>query len=192
VARWRRRRPFVGTAHAPASVHPAPVRSTAQERNIYGVFQLVFHKVQYTNPGLACTPDQAKSGCWAPQADRREEKTWSSRAGSKDSQWPRGWTQDEPGNDLHAGSMAKEEQLVESLLIKQIADWKKNSSSCLLGRAFLTTPGTRDWSIVRVCNSSPPMGCWHVLLTDSVRSLGGGWLGGGKEEEDASRYTTTV
>ena len=49
-------------AHA-ASVRPAPVRSTAQERKIYGVFQLVSHKVQYANPGLACTPDQAKSGC---------------------------------------------------------------------------------------------------------------------------------
>ena len=40
-----------------ASVRPAPVRSTAQESGIYGVFQLVFHKVQYANPGLACTPD---------------------------------------------------------------------------------------------------------------------------------------
>ena len=108
-------------AHA-ASARPALVKSTAQERKIYGVFQLAPHKVQYANPGLACTPDQAKSGCWAPQADRRDEKTWSSRAGSKDSQRPRGWTQDEPGGDLHAGSMAKEQQLVESLLIKQIAD----------------------------------------------------------------------
>ena len=34
VARWRRRRPFVGTAHAPASARPAPVRSTAQELKI--------------------------------------------------------------------------------------------------------------------------------------------------------------
>ena len=40
-----------------ALVHPAPVRSTAQESEIYGVFQLVFDKVQYANPGLACTPD---------------------------------------------------------------------------------------------------------------------------------------
>ena len=40
-----------------ASVRPAPVRSTAQESEIYGVFQLVFHKVQYANPGLGCTPD---------------------------------------------------------------------------------------------------------------------------------------
>ena len=74
MARWRRRRPFVGTTHAPASARPAPVRSTAQERKIYGVFQLAPHKVQYANPGLACTPDQAKSGCWAPQVDRRDER----------------------------------------------------------------------------------------------------------------------
>ena len=40
-----------------ASVRPAPVRSTAQESEIRCVFQLVFHKVQYANPGLACTPD---------------------------------------------------------------------------------------------------------------------------------------
>ena len=40
-----------------ASVRPAPVSSTAQERKIYGVLQLVLHKVQYANPGLACTPD---------------------------------------------------------------------------------------------------------------------------------------
>ena len=39
------------------SVRPAPVRSTTQERKIYDVFQLVLHKVQYANPGLACTPD---------------------------------------------------------------------------------------------------------------------------------------
>ena len=136
VARWRRRRPFVGTAHAPASVRPAPVRSTAQERKIYGVFQLAPHQVQYVNPGLACTPDQAKSGCWAPQADLRDEKTWSSRAGSKDSQRPRGWTQDQPGDDLHAGSIAKEEQLVESLLIKQIADRKKAVPLAFRGGLF--------------------------------------------------------
>ena len=74
VARWPQRRPFVGTAHAPASARPAPVRSTAQERKIYGVFQLVSQKVQYANPGLACSPDQAKSGCWALQADRRDER----------------------------------------------------------------------------------------------------------------------
>ena len=39
------------------SVRPAPARLTAQERKIRCVFQLVFHKVQYANPGLACTPD---------------------------------------------------------------------------------------------------------------------------------------
>ena len=53
-----------------ASVHPAPRRSTAHGRKIYGVFQVVSHKVQYANPGMAFTPDQAKSGCWAPQVDR--------------------------------------------------------------------------------------------------------------------------
>ena len=126
--------------HRSRTQRPAPPRSTAQERKIYGVFQLVLHKVQYANPGLACTPDQAKSGCWAPQADRQDEKTWSSRAGRKDSQRPRGWTQDEPGDDLNAGSTAKEEQLVKSLLIKQIPA-RKSSSSFLLGRAFWTTPG---------------------------------------------------
>ena len=40
-----------------ASARPAPVRSTAQEQKIYGMFQLAPHKVQYANPGLACTPD---------------------------------------------------------------------------------------------------------------------------------------
>ena len=49
-------------------------------------------------------------------------KDVSSRAGRKDSQRLRGWTQDEPVDDLQAGSMAEREQLVESLLIKQIAD----------------------------------------------------------------------
>ena len=34
VARWQRRLPFVGTAHAPAASRPAPVRSTAQELKI--------------------------------------------------------------------------------------------------------------------------------------------------------------
>ena len=58
-----------------ASVRPAPGRSMAQEREIYGVFHLVSHKVQYANPGLACTPDQAKSGCWTPQVGRWDEKT---------------------------------------------------------------------------------------------------------------------
>ena len=40
-----------------ASVRPAPERSTAQDSQIYGGFQLVSHKVQYANPGLACSPD---------------------------------------------------------------------------------------------------------------------------------------
>ena len=31
------------------------------------VLQLALHKVQHTNPGLACSPDQAKSRCWALQ-----------------------------------------------------------------------------------------------------------------------------
>ena len=43
-------------AHA-ASARPAPVMSTAQDSQIDGGFQLVSHKVQYTNPGLACSPD---------------------------------------------------------------------------------------------------------------------------------------
>ena len=69
-------------AHA-ASVRSAPVRSTAQERKIHGVLQLAFHKVQHTNPGLACSPDQAKLGCWAPQADRRDGKTCRAVPGAK-------------------------------------------------------------------------------------------------------------
>ena len=71
VAKWRRHPPFVAPPMHAASVRSAPVRSTAQERKIRGVLQLAFHKVQHTNPGVACTPDQAKSGCWAPQADRQ-------------------------------------------------------------------------------------------------------------------------
>ena len=63
----------------------------------------------------------------------------SSRAGSKESQRPRGWTQDEPGDDLHAGSMAKEEQLVESLLTKQVADRKKTVSLAFWGGPPQTT-----------------------------------------------------
>ena len=54
----------------------------------------------------------------------------SSRAGSKDSQRLRGWTQDEPVEVLQAGSMAEEEQLAESLLIKQLPD--RLSSQLLL------------------------------------------------------------
>ena len=74
VEKWRHR-PFVTPPTHAASAHSAPVRSTAQERKVHGVLQLAFHKVQHTNPGLACSPDQAKSGCWAPQADRRDYKT---------------------------------------------------------------------------------------------------------------------
>jgi len=111
-AAWQNgaRTALIGTAHAPASARPDPVRSTAQERKIYGVFQLVSHKVQYANPGLACTPDRAKCGCWTLQVDRWDEKTSSSHAGSKDSQRLHGWIQDEPVDDLQAGSLAKEEQ----------------------------------------------------------------------------------
>ena len=82
VARWRRR-PFCRTAHAPASAHSAPIRSTAQERKIHGVLPLALHKIQRTNPGLACSPDLAKSGCWAPQADRRDGKTCRAVPGAK-------------------------------------------------------------------------------------------------------------
>ena len=103
------------------------------------MFQLAPHKVQYANPGLACTPDQAKSGCWAPQVDLWDEKTCSSCTGSKDSQRPRGWTQDQHRDDLHAGSMAKQEQLVKSLLIKQIADRKKAVPLAFRGGLFQTT-----------------------------------------------------
>jgi len=49
-------------------------------------------------------------------------KDVSSRAGSKDSQRPCGWIQDEPVDDLQAGSMAEEEQPAKPLLITQIAD----------------------------------------------------------------------
>ena len=54
--------------------------------------------------------------------DQWDEKTSASRAGSKDSQRLRGWIQDEPVEVLQAGSMAEEEQRIESLLTKQIAD----------------------------------------------------------------------
>ena len=73
--------------------------------------------------------------------DRWDEKTSSSRAGSKDSQRLRGWIQDEPVEVLQAGSMAEEEQLVESLLIKQIADRQKQFLPCLSGRALRTASG---------------------------------------------------
>ena len=55
-------------------------------------------------------------------------KNVSSRAGSKDSQRLRGWIQDEPGDDLHAGSIAEEEQPVKPLFTKQIADRHCSSS----------------------------------------------------------------
>ena len=51
-----------------ASAHSDPARSTAPEQKIDGGFQLVSHEVQHTSPGLACSPDKAKSRCWAPQA----------------------------------------------------------------------------------------------------------------------------
>ena len=63
----------------------------------------------------------------------------SSHAGSQDSQRLRGWIQDEPVEVLQAGSMAEEEQLVESLLIKQIADstdWKKPVPLAFRGGPF--------------------------------------------------------
>ena len=73
--------------------------------------------------------------------DRWDDKTWSSCAGSKDSQRPCGWIQDEHRDDLQAGSMAKEEQLVKSLLIKQIADRKKQFLLPFGAGLFRTTPG---------------------------------------------------
>ena len=136
-------------------------------------------------------------------------KDVSSRAGSQDSQRLCDWIQDEPVEVLQARSMAEEEQLVESLLIKQLPDSLKpfpdqqssqfplafrgrpfsrsrsqtdlmqfllpfgvglspeadrrlasGSSACRSGRAFSgPPPGTRDWSIIRDCSSSLPMGC---------------------------------
>ena len=55
---------------------------------------------------------------------------------------------------------AKEEQPAKPLLMKPIPD--SHSSQFLLpfGAGFLGPPlGTRDWSIVRLYSSSPPMGC---------------------------------
>ena len=77
-------------------------------------------------------------------------------------------------DDLHAGSMAKEEQLVESLLMKHVEARRQDKAVPLAfrGGLFGPPPGTRDWSIVRVWSSSPPMGCRHVLLTDCQ---GAGW-----------------
>ena len=80
-------------------------RSTAQERKIYGVFQLVSHKVQYANPGQGGTACRVTPH----EADPRLTKT-------------------APPLPLGAG-------------------------------LFRPPMGTRDWSIVRVCSRSPPMGC---------------------------------
>ena len=48
---------------------------------------------------------------------------------------------------------------------------QRNCFLTFRGGRFGPLPGTRDWSMVRVCSSSPPMGCWHVLLTGPVRVL---------------------
>ena len=78
---------FCHTAHAHSHSAFSPYKVDGTRRKIYGMLQLAFHKVQYTRPGLACSPGSAKSGCWAPQADRRDYKMCrdvSGRAVSKD------------------------------------------------------------------------------------------------------------
>ena len=52
-------------AHA-ASARSNPARSTAPDRQVDDGFQQISHTVQHTSPGLACSPDKAKSGCRAP------------------------------------------------------------------------------------------------------------------------------
>ena len=50
--------------HARTLARSDPARSTAPERKIHGgMLHLAFHKVQHTSPGLACSPDKAKSRC---------------------------------------------------------------------------------------------------------------------------------
>ena len=45
-----------------------PRKVDGPRRKICGMLKLAFHKVLHTSPGLACSPDKAKSRCWAPQA----------------------------------------------------------------------------------------------------------------------------
>ena len=97
VARWRRRRPFVGTAHAPASARPAPVKSTAQE------------------------------------SERSSERNSIELT---EALCPRYFRMHFPVSMLH-----------------------RMAVSSFGAGLFGPPPGTRDWSIVRDCSSSLPMGC---------------------------------
>ena len=65
MAKWRHH-PFVAALTHAAIQTPRKVGGP--RRKICGMFQLAFHKVQHTSPGLACSPDKAKLRCWAPQA----------------------------------------------------------------------------------------------------------------------------
>jgi len=65
-------------------------------------------------------------------------KDVSSRAWSQDSQRLRDWTQDEPVEVLHAGSMAEEEQPAKPLFTKQIADRPQAVPLAFRGGPFLT------------------------------------------------------
>ena len=68
-------RPCIAALTHAALACSDPARSIAPERKIHGgMLQLAFHKVQHTSPGLACSPDQAKSRCWAPQAHRQADR----------------------------------------------------------------------------------------------------------------------
>ena len=98
VARWRRR-PFVGTAHAPASARPAPVRSTAQEVKIRCV-PAGFSQgpVCESRPGLHTRLGQI--GVLGSAGGSMVSQDVSSRAVSKDNQRLHDWTQDEPVDDL--------------------------------------------------------------------------------------------
>ena len=65
LAKWRSPSFVAPPTHAAFALSD-PARSTAPDRQVDNGFQLVSHKVQHTSPGLACSPDKAKSRCRAP------------------------------------------------------------------------------------------------------------------------------
>ena len=85
-------------------------------------------------------------------------------------------------------------RLAQLSLIQQIATPHPGSYSLAFPALALDTPpGTRDWSIARDCSCPPPIGCRHVLPTDTLRALGRASSERGRRtKQGASRSTTTV
>ena len=169
MARWRRRTP-IGTAHA-RSVQPLQGRRHKRERSMVcsswfftrSSMQIQAWPVHQTRPnlgvGLRRRIDRMKRRGRAAQGERTVRGPVAGlrmNLGTTCTLDPR-----PRRNSSSSHSSSSRSQPGKAV---PLSFW---------GGLFGPLPGTRDWSIVRVCSSSPPMGCWHVWLTGSVRALGG-------------------